>query len=157
MDYKRVFWFIGLLVVLILIAVLFGVFNERSDNSYSEIDSFEECVEAGYPVMESFPDRCMTPDGKSFIKEYPEEVLDDINPQDSEIGNREERYPGAYDGCVITGCSGQICAGEEVASTCEWLEAYACYQDFGVCEEQRVGECGWSDTEPLNSCLSQFE
>ncbi|MGC9310308.1 MAG: hypothetical protein ACP5E4_01135 [Candidatus Aenigmatarchaeota archaeon] len=34
----------------------------------AEISSFEECVEAGYPVMESYPRRCMTPDGRSFTE-----------------------------------------------------------------------------------------
>lgn len=27
------------------------------------IDSFEECVDAGYPVAESYPEQCVSPDG----------------------------------------------------------------------------------------------
>ncbi len=30
------------------------------------IDSFEDCVAAGYPVAESYPEQCFTPDGRSF-------------------------------------------------------------------------------------------
>jgi len=31
--------------------------------------SFEDCVEAGYPVMESYPRRCSTPDGRTYAEE----------------------------------------------------------------------------------------
>ena len=34
-----------------------------------EIKSFDDCVKAGYPVMESFPRQCKTPDGRVFISE----------------------------------------------------------------------------------------
>lgn len=32
------------------------------------ISSFEECVAAGYPIMESYPEQCMTPDGRTFTR-----------------------------------------------------------------------------------------
>jgi hypothetical protein len=32
------------------------------------IDSFEECARAGYPILESYPRQCRTPDGKSFAE-----------------------------------------------------------------------------------------
>lgn len=57
-------------------------------------------------------------------------------------------------GCITTGCSGQICAREEVASTCEFLPEYACYQELGTCEEQADGVCGWTDTPELSACLN---
>jgi len=31
------------------------------------INSFEECVAAGYPIMESYPRQCRTAEGKHFI------------------------------------------------------------------------------------------
>lgn len=34
-----------------------------------EIRSFDECVKAGYPVMESFPRQCKAPDGRIFVSE----------------------------------------------------------------------------------------
>lgn len=33
-----------------------------------KINSFEECAAAGYPIMESFPERCKTPDGRIFTR-----------------------------------------------------------------------------------------
>lgn len=35
----------------------------------AEINSFEDCAKV-YPVMESYPEQCATPDGKHFTKEY---------------------------------------------------------------------------------------
>lgn len=40
-----------------------GVFEE-------EINSFEECVEAGHPILESYPRQCKTPDDKTFVEEH---------------------------------------------------------------------------------------
>ncbi|MBK8936494.1 MAG: hypothetical protein IPM79_02290 [Polyangiaceae bacterium] len=59
--------------------------------------------------------------------------------------------------CVVTGCSGQICADEETASTCEWTDAYACYADVGICERDAEGVCGWRPTEELSACLEDPE
>lgn len=35
------------------------------------IDSFEDCVDAGNPVMESYPRQCRTSDGKHFVESIP--------------------------------------------------------------------------------------
>jgi hypothetical protein len=56
--------------------------------------------------------------------------------------------------CVVTGCSGQLCADEPMASTCEWTAAYACYGDYGICERDADGVCGWRQTEELTACLA---
>jgi hypothetical protein len=60
------------------------------------------------------------------------------------------------DGCIIGGCSGQLCSDASegpTMSTCEWREAYGCYQEFGVCERQDGGKCGWTQTDILKQCL----
>lgn len=67
---------VGLIIVVIGLAlVLWGWAaltgngtNGDLDNDGAGIASFEECEEAGYPVMESFPRRCQTPDGTTFIE-----------------------------------------------------------------------------------------
>mgnify|MGYP001558111066 FL=1 len=33
------------------------------------VNSFEDCVKAGYPVGESYPRQCWTPDGRRFVEE----------------------------------------------------------------------------------------
>lgn len=58
------------------------------------------------------------------------------------------------DGCKIGGCSGQVCSDKEgVITTCEFTEAYACFHT-AICERQKDGTCGWTQTEELKTCLS---
>ena len=52
------------LIVLFSLAVLLFV----KDKSIV-INNFEDCVNAGYPLMESYPMRCKTPDGRTFTDE----------------------------------------------------------------------------------------
>jgi hypothetical protein len=35
----------------------------------TEISSFEECVAAGYAIMESYPRQCLTPQGNTFVED----------------------------------------------------------------------------------------
>jgi hypothetical protein len=44
----------------------------------STIESFEDCVAAGNPVIESYPRQCRTSDGKHFV----EEINTPLNPED---------------------------------------------------------------------------
>lgn len=54
--------------------------------------------------------------------------------------------------CYRTGCSGQVCADEDVVTTCEYLPEYACYKT-AKCERQANGKCGFTDTPELRRCL----
>lgn len=60
----------------------------------------------------------------------------------------------ATGGCIVTGCSGQVCAETEVVTTCEFQPQYACYKQYSRCERQTSGQCGWSQTPALTQCLS---
>jgi len=60
------------------------------------------------------------------------------------------------DGCKIGGCSSQLCrdASEpDIATTCESKPEYACYKEFGMCERQASGQCGWTQTAELVGCI----
>ena len=61
------------------------------------------------------------------------------------------------DECRPTGCNGEICANQDVASPCVALPEFTCYQEVGVCEMQPWGQCGWTPTPELDECLSQFD
>lgn len=37
-------------------------------SAFGGIRNFEECAAAGYPVMESYPEQCRTPDGRLFVR-----------------------------------------------------------------------------------------
>ena len=39
-----------------------------------EVQGFDDCVKAGYPVMESYPRQCKTPDGKTFTEDIGNEL-----------------------------------------------------------------------------------
>lgn len=59
-----------LLVVLAVLGIGITVWLAwlRPAQKSAGIDSFNECVAAGYPVQESFPEVCITPDGQRFTK-----------------------------------------------------------------------------------------
>jgi len=63
--------------------------------------------------------------------------------------------------CKIGGCSGELC-GEasfiaSVVSPCLYKEEYACYKEFGRCERQTTGKCGWTQTEELVNCIRRYQ
>ncbi|CAF1040196.1 unnamed protein product [Didymodactylos carnosus] len=55
--------------------------------------------------------------------------------------------------CKPTGCSGQICADNDIITTCEYRSEYECYRS-AKCERQTNGECGWTMNESLKKCLT---
>lgn len=54
--------------------------------------------------------------------------------------------------CRRTGCSGEICSNQDVASTCEYRPEFACFQK-AACERQASGECGFTPSAELKACL----
>ena len=60
--------------------------------------------------------------------------------------------------CTPTGCSGQLCADRPIATTCEWLPHYACYQEAncGAFDHSTSPpSCGWEQTPELLRCLEE--
>lgn len=53
-----------ILLVVVLVGVGFFVWQMGKDKE-SQISNFDECVAAGNPVMESFPEKC-TANGQTF-------------------------------------------------------------------------------------------
>jgi len=71
-------WFPFLLVALVIVLGLALVYVNRQW-ALAQIDSFEDCAQAGYPIMESYPEQCATPDGRSWTRELePEEFCEDL-------------------------------------------------------------------------------
>ncbi|GMV41503.1 MAG: hypothetical protein AMXMBFR64_32190 [Myxococcales bacterium] len=54
--------------------------------------------------------------------------------------------------CVVSGCSGQICAPEPMFSTCEWNPVYACYK-LTSCGATADGGCGWASNPAFDECV----
>lgn len=55
--------------VAVTLAVLVGFVWCQIQARLNAIDDFAGCAEAGYPVMESYPRQCRTPDGRTFVEE----------------------------------------------------------------------------------------
>ncbi len=72
-----------------------------------------------------------------------------------QIPPRLEQPNNPSDGCVISGCNSEICAEEEMASACLYLEKFACFKS-ATCEIQEDEKCGWTLDEKLESCLESF-
>lgn len=63
--------FILLLVIIIFIAGFIVSLNKIKTLGVQEIDSFEKCASAGFPVKESFPRSCTDGNGNSFTENVP--------------------------------------------------------------------------------------
>lgn len=67
----------------------FGYTRYEKQKQFVMITSFADCAKL-YPVMESYPQRCMTPDGRSFVQNIGNEVefIDEIlidNPRPNTV------------------------------------------------------------------------
>lgn len=134
---------IGIVVVLTLVAGLLVAWSSnREQQLFMSISNFDECAAAGFPIMESYPERCATPDGRTFVNER-QQLSASLGLQTN--------------GCAIAGCSGQLCVSADeagdIVSTCEYRAEYACYEEAS-CEKQRDGKCGWTQTSQLARCLA---
>ena len=61
----------------------------------------------------------------------------------------------ARTGCIIDGCSGQLCrdeSSEGMTTTCEYRAEYACFK-LSKCERQEDGSCGWTQTQEFTACI----
>lgn len=134
---------IGVVVVLTLVAGLLVAWSSNREQQFvMSISNFDACVAAGFPIMESFPERCATLDGRTFVNER-QQHSEDLRLQ--------------ANGCAIAGCSGQLCVSAdeagEIVSTCEYRAEYACYGEAS-CEKQQDGKCGWTETSQFMRCLA---
>lgn len=76
--------FIFLIILLVAAVLVWGLFflgNYKTtivpledDLSTALIADFESCAAAGNPVMESYPEQCRTPDGRTFTREIGNEL-----------------------------------------------------------------------------------
>ncbi|HEY4509806.1 MAG TPA: Gmad2 immunoglobulin-like domain-containing protein [Candidatus Paceibacterota bacterium] len=72
---KQVFLIGGILIVVVGLGVVyFFLQQEKGDIDDVSVANFEECRTAGYPIMESYPQRCRTPDGKTFAEDIGNEL-----------------------------------------------------------------------------------
>lgn len=64
------------IIVIALFLLGLGVYFMQAQQrplSPQAVTNFEECAQAGFPVGESFPRQCWTPDGRHFVEEIKQE------------------------------------------------------------------------------------
>ena len=66
---------IAISIIIIAFGVAYWLFGP-----VSKISNFEDCVNAGYPIMESYPRQCKTPDGRTFTEIIPSTEPQPIGP-----------------------------------------------------------------------------
>lgn len=133
-------------VLTLIIGLLLSLVNIAKRERMYLISTFTECIEGGYPILESYPRQCATPDGRVFTETLAQVRNDEYVKKPQVLDN----------GCVIAGCSGQLCVSSRekssVVTTCEYKSEYGCYER-ATCEPQKNGKCGWTQTEELSQCI----
>ena len=69
---------ISAIVIVVAVAIAIGIYQYDASKK-EKISSFEECVDEGNLVMESYPRMCRTEDGRLFIEEIKDIVEDDVS------------------------------------------------------------------------------
>jgi len=85
-----------LLIVLVGVGIWFGFFRDSKEMTVVNILSFEDCVEVGYPILESYPRQCKTTDGRTYTEEIPEKITYENSSTDLIVV--ELPFPGAVTG-----------------------------------------------------------
>ncbi len=58
-----------LLIFAFITLVSVALVSFQNNQNKVSIQSFEDCVAAGYPVLEIYPEQCNVPDGPSFTRQ----------------------------------------------------------------------------------------
>lgn len=94
----------GIILILVIIGGAAWMLKEPAPEAPApEVLSFEDCLAAGYPVMESMPRQCKTPDGRTFAEEIAPPITY-LNAS-ADLIRVELPFPGAVTGkeFAITG------------------------------------------------------
>jgi hypothetical protein len=94
---QRLKFAILILLVLALIAIYSWRHWQRPVD-VAGISNFTECAAAGYPIMETYPEQCRTPDGRNFVQEITSPVV----PQNGGSGD-ETNVTSGIAGIVLLG------------------------------------------------------
>ena len=62
--------------------------------------------------------------------------------------------PEVRDGCVVSGCSSEICADERLDGICIWEPEFECFQT-ATCARNADGGCGWIQDDALLMCIER--
>lgn len=115
LNHSQIIW---ILVLLILIAMLIYPQLIKKD-TWVAISSFQECMDAGHPIMESYPRQCH--DGnQTFVEEIEEDTHTTACPDDGKICP-----DGSFVGREWPSCEFAACPDEDTVVFCT-MDAKQC-------------------------------
>jgi len=103
---------ISIIIIVLVGAVAYFILNQQKLSPLQMITNFEECAQAGYPVGESHPRQCWTPDGRHFVEEIEKIEYYGFSTYGSCQVNND---------CLVSGCNREICQSkteESLVSIC---------------------------------------
>ncbi len=136
----------ALFALILMSALLLGCTDKQLK---TEITSFEECVAAGNPVMESYPRQCKTADGTTFTEQLEEPEFETITYEEAiQIAQDSE--------CTEKGTLTETYFYNENTRTW-WIdltmklefENDLCYPACVISEETKTAEINWRCTGAL--------
>ena len=110
MKNKYIFPIFGIILVVATLAA----YSLGKNSDVATINSFEDCVAAGYPVMEIYPEQCAVPGGELFTRN----IVDPSAPLPPEGGSEEDVFctmdamecpDGSFVGRVGPNCEFEVC------------------------------------------------
>lgn len=104
------------LVLAVMVLVFFTLVLVWAENTkVRNIDTFEECMNQGYPIMEIYPPICTTPDGRSFTQELTDEEKKNLLPPTNGVICTDQCGDGI---CQEVVCQGSGCPCSENIQSC---------------------------------------
>lgn len=91
---------IYIIAVVVVVGGFLYINKKYNTPNVSEILSFEDCSNAGYPVMESYPRQCRTGDGRVFAEEITPPIT--YTNASADLIKVELPFPGAVTGKTFT-------------------------------------------------------
>jgi len=144
MKNKRLLY--GILVVVLLAAVIILLAISNKQSTTQEINNFHDCAYAGYPILESYPRQCKTPDNRTFT-----EIIPPIEPEPFEEPKQGFCGQSTYGKCLTDldctkgGCSGEVCQSkdeESIITSCVFRECYN-VETYGMQCKCVNEQCQW--------------
>ncbi len=92
------------MIFFIIVLVFAWIFFTYKNNKLSRVTNFDSCVAAGYRVLETYPEQCVTQDGRTFIR-----VIGNANINSSPVSNTNGQVEGCVDRCGDRICQEVVC------------------------------------------------